>query len=205
MPAKRRLSLAAAVLAAIAVGVPAALPQATAQSSADPSVVGEWSALFEIGVKGIHTVVLGNGRVLLFSYPVRAVGSDARVWNPASGATTDVSLNWNRDIFCSGHSLLPDGRVFLTGGHVHAGAYGLGVKNNDFYHPGSGTFSAAPMLSEERWYPTNVTLGDFCCVSATKDAQRAASPLTAVLSEANNRHDPPKSGRRPAVSPMKEF
>jgi hypothetical protein len=160
MPAKRWLSLAAAVLAAVAVGVVATLPQATAQTSTDPATVGQWSAPFEIGVKGIHSTVLGNGKVLLFSYPVTAVGSDARVWNPASGGTTDVSLSWARDIFCAGHSLLPDGRVFITGGHVHAGAYGLGVKNNDFFDPASGSFSPAPMLSEERWYPTNVTLGN---------------------------------------------
>jgi hypothetical protein len=160
MPAKRRLSLAAAVLAAVALGVIATLPQATAQTSADPATVGRWSAPFAIGVKGIHSTVLGNGKVLLFSYPVQAVGSDARVWNPASGGTTDVSLAWARDIFCAGHSLLPDGRVFITGGHVHAGPYGLGVKNNDFFDPASGSFSPAPMLSEERWYPTNVTLGN---------------------------------------------
>ena len=180
MPAKRRLSLAAAVLAAIAVGVPAALPQATAQTGADPAAVGEWSAPFEIGVKGIHSTVLGDGRVLLFSYPVRAVGSDARVWDPASGGTTDVSLGWNRDIFCSGHSLLPDGRVFITGGHVHAGPYGLGVRNNDFYDPASGTFSSAPMLSEERWYPTNVTLGDgrVLIFGGNKDAKAAIKALT---------------------------
>lgn len=180
MPAKRRLSLAAAVLAAIAVSVPAALPRASAQTGADPSAIGQWSAPFEIGVKGIHGTVLGDGRVLLFSYPVRAVGSDARVWNPASGGTTDVSLGWNRDIFCAGHSLLPDGRVFLTGGHVHAGAYGLGVRNNDFYDPASGTFSAAPMLSEERWYPTNVTLGDgrVLIFGGNKDAKAGIKALT---------------------------
>ena len=180
MPAKLRLSLAAAVLAAIAVAVPVALPQATAQTGADPATVGQWSAPSEIGVKGIHSTVLGDGRVLLFSYPVRAVGSDARVWDPASGGTTDVSLGWNRDIFCAGHSILPDGRVFITGGHVHAGRYGLGVKNNDFYDPASGTFSPAPMLSEERWYPTNLTLGDgrVLVFGGIKDTQAGIKALT---------------------------
>jgi hypothetical protein len=183
MAAKRRLALAAAVLAAIAAGVSAGLPQATAQTSVDPATVGQWSAPFEIGVKGIHSQVLRNGRVLFFSYPVRAVGSDARVWDPASGATTDVSLTWNRDIFCAGHSLLPDGRVFVTGGHVHAGRYGLGVKNNDIYDPASGTFSPAPMLSEERWYPTNVTLPDGRVVvfGGNKDAQAGIKALTQEL------------------------
>ena len=77
-------------------------------------MVGSWSTPFDIGVKGIHSV-LANGRVLLFSYPYRAVGSDAYVWNPATGGSTNVSLSWNRDIFCSGHSFLADGRLFMTG------------------------------------------------------------------------------------------
>ena len=107
-----------------------------AQGPTDPATIGAWGAPFDIGVKGIHSVVLPNGRVLLFSYPYRAVGSDAYEWNPATGATTNVSLSWNRDIFCAGHSFLADGRLLLTGGHVHRGALGLGVKNTDFYDPG---------------------------------------------------------------------
>jgi hypothetical protein len=124
----------------------------------DPSIVGQWSAPFELGVKAIHSSVLPDGRVLQFSYPVTAVGSDAFVWNPATGSSTDVSLNWARDIFCSGHGFLADGRLFVTGGHVHLARYGLGVKNTDLFDPVSGTWTSGPLLTEERWYPTNVEL-----------------------------------------------
>ena len=41
---------------------------------------------------------------------------------------------------------------------MHRGAFGLGVKNTDIYDPASGTFTSGPLLGEERWYPTNVTL-----------------------------------------------
>ena len=160
MTAKRPLRFAAILVIIFGLGLSVQSPRKASAQAADPSVVGQWSAPFEMGVKGIHSTVLPGGKVLLFSYPVRSVGSDAYVWNPTTGALTNVSLNWARDIFCSGHSLLPDGRVFITGGHVHAGAYGLGVKNNDVYDPASGTFSSAPLLTEERWYPTNVTLPD---------------------------------------------
>ncbi|MBA3264389.1 MAG: DUF1929 domain-containing protein [Thermoleophilaceae bacterium] len=155
-----RVGAAIAVAAAlIAFALPSSgADPATAQSPTDPAVIGSWGAPFDIGVKGIHSVVLPNGRVLLFSYPYRAVGSDAYVWNPATGASTNVSLSWNRDIFCAGHSFLADGRLLLTGGHVHRGAFGLGVKNTDIYDPAGGTFTSGPLLGEERWYPTNVTL-----------------------------------------------
>lgn len=158
MNAKRSLRLAVVLIIVLGLGLPGRLLDRASAQAADPSVVGSWSAPFEMGIKGIHSSVLPGGEVLLFSYPVRAVGSDAYVWNPATGALTNVSLGWSRDIFCSGHSFLPDGRLFLTGGHVHAGAFGLGVKNNDIYDPASRTFSSAPLLSEERWYPTNVEL-----------------------------------------------
>jgi hypothetical protein len=153
--------------------------KASAQT-ADPSVVGAWSPPFEMGVKGIHSSVLPGGQVLLFSYPVRSVGSDAYVWNPATGDMTNVSIGWSRDIFCSGHSLLPDGRLFVTGGHVHAGAYGLGVRNNDIYDPATRTFSPAPMLTEERWYPTNVELpnGRVLVFGGFKNTRTSAKAVT---------------------------
>lgn len=133
---------------------------ASATSLSDPALVGSWSAPFSVGVKGIHSSVLPNGKVLLFSYPVTSLGSDASVWDPVTGVSTDVSLNWARDIFCSGHSLLADGRLFITGGHVHSAAYGLGVRNTDFFDPATNTFGQGPLLSEERWYPTNVELAN---------------------------------------------
>ena len=108
----RRWALVAAAATLVVLMLPASGPErVSAQGGTDPSVMGSWSAPFDIGVKGIHSVVLPNGRVLLFSYPFHSVGSDAYVWDPATGGTTNVSLTWNRDIFCAGHSLLPDGRL----------------------------------------------------------------------------------------------
>ena len=124
---------------------------------------GPGGAPFDVGVKAIHSVVLPNGRVLLFSYLYRAVGSDAYVWDPASGATTNVSLTWNRTSSAPAIRFLPNGRLLLTGGHVHRGALGLGVKNTDIYDPATRTFTSGPLLSEERWYPTDVTLPNGRC------------------------------------------
>jgi galactose oxidase-like protein/concanavalin A-like lectin/glucanase superfamily protein/IPT/TIG domain-containing protein len=180
LSARRLLLLAAAALAAFAaMFLSLRMEPATGQGQ-DPAVVGSWSAPFELGVKGIHSSVLPSGKVLLFSYPVKAVGSDARVWDPASGSTTDVSLGWNRDIFCAGHSLLPNGRLLLTGGHVYGGAYGLGVKNTDIYDPSTGSFSSGPLLTEERWYPTNVTLGSgrVLIFGGFKDTKTGAKAMT---------------------------
>jgi hypothetical protein len=154
-------SLRSAIVGLVAVcAMAGALAAEAAAQGADPSVTGRWSAPFDVGDTGIHSSVLPNGRVLLFSYPEQALGSDASVWDPATGDLSDASLQWPRDIFCAGHSFLPDGRLFVTGGHMHGERYGLGVENTEIFDPATGLFEAGPALAEPRWYPTNVGLGD---------------------------------------------
>jgi hypothetical protein len=126
----------------------------------DPAVAGEWSAPFNVPAKGIHASVLPTGKVLWFSYPVNEVGSDAWLWDPTTGATTNVSLTTFRDVFCVAQSFLADGRILMTGGHVPGGSYGLGVKETDFFDPGAQTWTRGPNLTIERWYPTNVELAN---------------------------------------------
>ena len=134
--------------------------RAPAASAADPAVVGEWTAPLTVPAKGIHASVLPTGEVLWFSYPVDEVGSDVWLWDPQNGSTTNVSLTTQRDVFCVAQSFLPDGRIFMTGGHAFGTGYGFGVKDTDFFNPSSRTWTEGPDLSIERWYPTNVELGD---------------------------------------------
>jgi galactose oxidase-like protein len=164
-----RVWLARAALAALFLaGFPAALaalflaglPLSLAHAAAgDPAVVGRWSGLIDLGVKGISSVVLPNGSALLFSYPVNAVGSDAYLFSSDPMRLTDISLSWTRDIYCSGHSFLPDGRLFIAGGHLHRGGR-RGVRDTALFDPRTLTFTPGPLLSEERWYPTNAALGN---------------------------------------------
>lgn len=132
---------------------------------ADPAQIGAWTAPFNINQKGIHSQVLPNGKVLLFSYPQTTAGTSAIVWDPATGLSTDVSMSYSRDAFCSGEDLLPDGRVFVTGGHLigvnpakHEDA--AGVDNTDVFDPATRTWTPSPSLSEARWYPSNIELND---------------------------------------------
>ena len=140
--------------------LPVAVNAPAAASAADPAVVGEWTTPFTIPAKGIHATVLPTGKILWFSYPVAAVGSDTWLWDPQTGATTNASLTTQRDVFCVAQSFLPDGRIFMTGGHLYGAGYGFGVKDTDFFDPSSRTWTEGPDLSLERWYPTNVELGN---------------------------------------------
>ncbi|MGQ0671074.1 MAG: hypothetical protein ACT4PO_15680, partial [Actinomycetota bacterium] len=122
-------------------------------ASADPGQVGEWGAPFDLGVIGIHATLLRDGRVLLFDYPSQP-GTRAKLWDPVGGDIVDVSLDRKRDLFCSGHSVLPDGRVLVVGG-TRWEAHGLdGTKKVDVFDPATDSWSRAEPMRYARWYPT---------------------------------------------------
>ena len=98
----------------------------TVQSSADK---GSWGPVFTLPNVAIHTSVLPNGRVLMWGRrdaPTDSLDVHACtpfVWNPADGTTTHTPQPKLTDgttkvnLFCSGHALLPDGRLLVVGGH----------------------------------------------------------------------------------------
>ncbi|MEP7177114.1 MAG: hypothetical protein ABI860_11245, partial [Gemmatimonadales bacterium] len=75
------------------------------------AVGGTWSAPFNWPIVPIHTMLLPSGKVL-------AIGRTGtpQVWDPATGNFAAMpSPAW---LFCSGHTLLSDGRVLVAGGHI---------------------------------------------------------------------------------------
>ena len=146
-------------------GAPAARTAAAprrARAAADPAATGSWTAPFSLTLVSIHAVVLHTGNVLLFSWPNKTVGSDAVLWNPASGKITNIALSYQRDIFCGGMTVMSDGRVFIAGGHIYQGAINdtQGVINTTVFDPASNAWTEGPLMSEARWYPTTMLLGD---------------------------------------------
>jgi len=64
---------------------------------------------------------------------------------------------------CAGESILPDGRVFVTGGiltPLQKSALGFGIVNTNFFDPKTSKWQAGPNMNVARWYPTNVTEPD---------------------------------------------
>ena len=108
---------------------PAALPGSAGSVSsaiplpAGPDKVGAWSDTISWGLAGtpagpliaIHSHLLPTGQVLSWGY-------DVELWNPATGLFTLLSLA-HCNVFCSGHSFLPDGRLLVAGGHDNPVCY----------------------------------------------------------------------------------
>jgi hypothetical protein len=134
----------------------ATLPAGTALAAADG--VGRWSAPFDLDVIAAHAAVLPNGKVLLFSYPDETPGSRARLFDPKTRATTRVDVRDAQDLFCSGHSLLPDGRLFVAGGTVPGAEVGAGIAMTNLFDGTDERWRDGPPMAFERYYPSTIEL-----------------------------------------------
>lgn len=160
------------------------------------SVYGEWSPPMWVGFIPIHVSVLPTGKVLMWGRDTRfefGVERDANdysqsyVFDPATNGFVAYPFNSTTNLFCSGHSFLPDGRLFVAGGHD--GDDGLGEPHTNIYDPATNTYSFGPLMSATRgggrWYPTNTVLGNgLTLVTSGTNEDGQKNPIPQVL-EAN--------------------
>jgi Domain of unknown function (DUF1929) len=156
----RRHAIGLLASAAAIAGLPGAADGA-------PIDVGSWSPVFDLGFVPIHFHLLPNGRVFLLQ-------DDNQVW-PARGPgyvvghIIDVPIdgapgtrlkveNENIDLFCSGHSFMPDGRLFFTGGVVKQN---YGASGSTIFDYRTNTWVTNTSLPHDyaRWYGSAITLG----------------------------------------------
>ena len=125
-------------------------------------VTGQWAAVQTWPFMAAHAHLLPNGNVLF--WPSFDLGNNPTLWNPVTNKFNTVPMA-AYNIFCSGHSLLQDGRLFVAGGH--AGNQGDGLISSTVYDPSSNTWTQTSNMNAPRWYPTNTTLpsGDVLVVS----------------------------------------
>jgi hypothetical protein len=164
----RNARLEGAVLAVWIVAV------ATAGAQANPAIVGEWAPLQTIPVEAVHATLLPTGKVLLWP-----TYDSPHLWDPATGAVS-ASPQTGYNVFCSGHSLLPDGRLFVAGGHIQNN---VGEDRATIYDPATGSWTAvAARMNDGRWYPTNTTLanGDVLVTSGDADTTTGVNTLPQV-------------------------
>ena len=165
-------------------GAPAAPTAAAARDdrgraaiAGPPAQVGRWSAPFSIPVFGIHAVMLPTGKVMWWAYPYgvdpKQNTAQAWLWDPRTGAFKRVDPPLWLDpadgqlkpanIWCSGNSLLADGRVLVTGGNLDYSGGGQSAKGlNKVYtfNPFNETWVEQPDMPHGRWYPTQTLLPD---------------------------------------------
>jgi hypothetical protein len=139
---------------------------------AHPSAVGAWSDTFTLPNIAIHAHLLPTGKVLYWgrrSKPGKATFDSLNehechpfLYDPATRASTPTPLPKDGagnliNLFCSGHSFLPDGRLMVVGGHLFDSE---GISHATVYDPFANQWSAAQTMNDGRWYPTAVMLPD---------------------------------------------
>ncbi len=155
---------------------PASQPQLSVQGSFAPPAY--WPADTPVI---IHVSVLPDGRVLFWGRDKVKDGlgnptefdeigkSTVRIWNPATGLFQAVN-NFTTNLFCSGHNFMPDGRLFVAGGHKNLYPNSLvGDEHTNIFDPATNSWSNGPNMEKGRWYPFNVTLetGEIAIVAGT--------------------------------------
>ena len=115
---------------------------------------GEWRPLPDLDIFVVHAAMLHTGKVLLWSGTAE-VGDPmvSRLWDPATDARTGQT--YGEDLFCAGHTFLPDGRLCVAGG-APAGT----LTSTHIFDPTAETWTKVADMNEARWYPTVLPLPD---------------------------------------------
>src|SRR5512142_1220473 len=79
------------------------------------NVSGQWSGVQNLPYRPIHAHLLPTGKLLFWSY--YGESQKPQIWDPATGQTVPAATI-SYDLFCAGHSFLPDGSLLATGGHI---------------------------------------------------------------------------------------
>ncbi len=142
----RGLALLAAVVGASLLALPA--------QAATPDQVGQWGAVQNWPIVSVHANLEPSGNVLAWDGFDNAPNSE-HVFNPSTGTLT--AKPYARNLFCSGYSPLPDGRILIAGGHIQVNN---GLKDTTLWDTTTNTATRGVDLQNSRWYPTVTTLAD---------------------------------------------
>ena len=135
--------------------------------------VGRWSDLINLSNVPVHASLLRTGKVLYWGRRRDPKSTDGAsldehftksfVYDPATRtskptANEPTGLDKNPlNLFCAGHTFLPNGNLLVVGGHIKDGQ---GVNQACVYDAASSTFTPKALMNKGRWYPSALTLPD---------------------------------------------
>ncbi len=165
-----KLRQGATLLAGVLTGSTRAFAQTV---STDPLVAGRWSSPFVIPVVGVSAVVLHTGKVMFWSYdpvnyhnPKKGNDGVGYIWNPVTRVGYNIPPPEN--IWCAGHTILSDGRVYVAGGNLRYPDANAPAGQNQWegtltsytFNPIAERWAKQPNMLRGRWYPTTTKLAD---------------------------------------------
>jgi hypothetical protein len=160
---------------------------------------GSWSAPVDWGIRAIHLTLLPNKKLIAWNRHVAGVEDFAcyLIGDYPNYDATPVDLTGQLvpsggtdpdEIFCSGHTLLADGKLGSYGGHKMQDVVGLeAIWVYDHASGPNGTWSKRTSMTsgEGRWYPTALTMpsNEVLIVEGSKDVDGNGNgvPMTEPL------------------------
>jgi galactose oxidase len=125
------------------------------------AATGRWDAPVDWDIVPLHLSLLPTGKLLAWGKFETGTSAMAnpRLWDPSAGAPgAAISLPAPDMLFCSGHTLMADGRLMVSGGHL---ADDRGLRATNIFDPVTQTWTTGlPKMAQGRWYPTVTTLAD---------------------------------------------
>ena len=124
---------------------------------------GRWEPLITTPVVGIHVHLLPTGKVLLWGRE-----GEAHLWDPANPGAGFAPATSPYEPFCAGHTFLPDGRLYVVGGHSVGTR---GIASTVLYNALSGAWTVTAPMAQGRYYPTTTVLanGEVLAISGTDE------------------------------------
>ncbi|KAF7541618.1 hypothetical protein G7054_g412 [Neopestalotiopsis clavispora] len=120
-------------------------------------------------------------------------GEAIKVENQPTYINPETKKKENVNLFCSGHSLMPDGNLLVTGGHLQDG---WGTPNANIFNWKDSTWVSQPAMLHGRWYPSVLSLPDGRMLSMSgsyEDTGRVFNSVPQLFSGASTSSAPSSS------------
>jgi galactose oxidase-like protein/Big-like domain-containing protein len=114
--------------------------------------MGRWDGAFSTPVVDVHMHLLPTGKVLMWGDQ-----GEAQLWDPANPSAGFTSVTKTFRMYCSGHTILRDGRLLVVGGTSPSTR---GLRLATVFDPISRSWSATSSMAQGRYYPTITSLPD---------------------------------------------
>jgi len=119
---------------------------------------GKWGQVVTWDIVPLHMTLLPTGKIFAWGKTdVADTMGMPRIWDPSSTTPSGApEIHVDDMLFCAGHTLMPDGRLMVSGGHHQDDA---GIKTTYFFSA-DGAAQKGPDMTNGRWYPTVTVLDD---------------------------------------------
>jgi hypothetical protein len=166
-------------------------------------LMGSWEVLPEDSqVAAVHAALLPTGEVAYYSGNTgQDIPAAARIWNPTFREVREPPNFPETDVFCSGLTLLWDGRLLVVGGTAFYPSDDvpgfIGSRAAYLLDPVAG-WEHLPDMAVGRWYPSAIMLADgrALVLSGASD-DGGITPVAEVFSPISGWEVLPESAHRP--------